>query len=147
MAILFRIANENDLQSILRLYRDLNKNDPFVSADQAQVTWQKIIRNPITEVMVVESSDEIVSCCSLTIVPNLSRNLKPYGVIENVVTLSQKRQQGFATYLLRSTLTHCWKCDCYKVMLMTGSKRESTLGFYQKLGFSSESKTGFVAYP
>ena len=32
-------------------------------------------------------------------------------------------------------------------MLMTGSKRPSTLGFYQACGFSADEKSAFVAHP
>ena len=33
--------------------------------------------------------------------------------------------------------------NCYKIMLMTGSKKESTLNFYRKAGYRSDDKTGF----
>lgn len=35
-----------------------------------------------------------------------------------------------------------WEAGCYKVMLMTGSKRPETLRFYADAGFE-QSKTGF----
>lgn len=95
----------------------------------------------------VEDEDELLSCCSVTIVPNLSGDLRPDVFVENVVTSAKRRREGLATYLLRSTLVCCWEQECHKVMLMTGSKRDSTLEFYRKLGFSSELKTGFIAYP
>jgi len=34
--------------------------------------------------------------------------------------------------------------DCYKIMLMTGSKKESTLRFYERCGFSMNEKTAFL---
>ena len=39
-------------------------------------------------------------------------------------------------------IERAWEADCYKVMLMTGSKKSSTLAFYEAAGFE-QSKTGF----
>ncbi|MEE0157694.1 MAG: hypothetical protein UER27_10665 [Acutalibacteraceae bacterium] len=33
---------------------------------------------------------------------------------------------------------------CYKVMLLTGSKQESTLRFYERCGFDRHAKTAFL---
>ena len=35
---------------------------------------------------------------------------------------------------------------CYKIMLMTGSKEESTLNFYRRAGYNSEDKTAFITW-
>ena len=36
--------------------------------------------------------------------------------------------------------------NCYKIMLMTGSKKESTLNFYRKAGYNSDDKTAFIRW-
>lgn len=38
------------------------------------------------------------------------------------------------------------KRDCYKMMLLMGSKKESTLNFYRKAGYNSEDKTAFIQW-
>ena len=36
------------------------------------------------------------------------------------------------------------KADCYKMMLLTGSKNESTLNFYKRVGYNCTDKTAFI---
>ena len=36
--------------------------------------------------------------------------------------------------------------NCYKMMLLTGSKKESTLEFYRQAGYNSEDKTAFIQW-
>ena len=36
--------------------------------------------------------------------------------------------------------------NCYKMMLLTGSKEESTLNFYRKAGYNSSDKTAFIQW-
>ena len=91
---------------------------------------------------------QLISSCMLTIIPNLTRACRPFGVIENVVTQSAYRGQGWGrALLLRHALAHAWQARCYKVMLMTGRKDESTLRFYEQSGFERHGKQAFVARP
>ena len=36
--------------------------------------------------------------------------------------------------------------NCYRLILMTGSKLDSTLNFYRKAGYDDKEKTGFIQY-
>ena len=90
---------------------------------------------------------QLISSCMLTIIPNLTRACRPFGVIENVVTQSAYRGQGWGRALLRHALAHAWQARCYKVMLMTGRKDENTLRFYEQSGFERHGKQAFVARP
>ncbi|MEH2045727.1 hypothetical protein [Nostoc sp.] len=49
--------------------------------------------------------------------------------------------------MLHYALALAWQQQCYKVMLLSGSKREETLKFYENAGFKRGVKTGFVALP
>jgi hypothetical protein len=48
---------------------------------------------------------------------------------------------------MAATLQAAWDAGCYKVMLQTGSRRESTHAFYRRCGFDPEEKTAYVAHP
>ena len=142
------IARE-ELWQLLELYEHLHEEgDVALPRDHRLDTlWESILANAMLHCIVGELDGRIVSSCTLAIVPNLTRGARPYGLIENVVTHHDFRRQGFATRVLKHALQIAWDHDCYKVMLLTGSKRESTLGFYEQAGFQRGVKTGFIAYP
>lgn len=144
-----RRIREDELPNLLRLYSFLHPEDPIIEPadDAVQKLWQKILADANLRYYVAHKEEKIVSTCTLTLVPNLTRGLRPYGLIENVVTEPEHRKQGYATQVLRHALDEAWSAGCYKVMLETGSKKEETLRFYEKVGFHRGIKTGFIAYP
>ena len=92
---------------------------------------------------VAQAAQQLVSSCTLAIVPNLSRGGRSYGVIENVVTHADYRRLGLGRRVLADALDLGWQADCYKVLLATGSNRETTLRFYEGAGFERGGKTYF----
>ncbi|MEO6993919.1 MAG: GNAT family N-acetyltransferase, partial [Lacunisphaera sp.] len=138
-----------ELPELLGLYAMLHPDDPVFDphGPEVQSHWHKILADPNLRYYVAEQEGKLVATCTLTIIPNLTRQLRPFGVIENVVTHPAYRRRGFATNVLRCALEDAWLNGCYKVMLASGSKEDATLRFYEKAGFLRGVKTGFVAYP
>jgi GNAT superfamily N-acetyltransferase len=141
-----RPIREDELAALLSLYRHLHPSDPelAITADVKQL-WQRILSDSQLSYLVADIAGRIVSTCTLSIIPNLTRGARPYGVIENVVTHPDFRRQGIGTRILQAALELAWEKGCYKVMLPTGRKDEATLRFYQQAGFEAGVKTGFVA--
>ncbi|MDE6506497.1 MAG: GNAT family N-acetyltransferase, partial [Eubacterium sp.] len=79
-------------------------------------------------------------------IPNLPLNVRPYAFIENVVTAENYRHRGFASACLSYARDIAKKNNCYKMMLLTGSKNESTLEFYKKAGYNCNDKTAFILW-
>lgn len=98
-------------------------------------------------VIVAERAGLLLSTCTLVTIPNLTRGVRPYGLIENVVTHPDHRRTGLGRSVLSFALDAAWQAGCYKVMLATGSRREETLRFYEKAGFDRGGKTFFEAHP
>lgn len=147
MDVLVRTAKPGDLPALLALYRQLNPDDPPLEPAAAQAVFDGILASPHFELFVVELAGDVVGTCYLNIVPNLSRGLSPYAVLENVVVEQRLRGRGIGQVVVRHALGRAWQRGCYKVMLQTGSRKESTHEFYRKCGFSSGEKFAFVAKP
>ena len=93
-----------------------------------------------------ELNERIVSSCVCVIIPNLTRNVRPYAFVENVVTHQEYRGRGYGSACLDYAREIAKENHCYKMMLLTGSKRESTLNFYKNAGYNSGDKTAFVQW-
>ena len=145
---ILRKARQEDLSALLRLYGHLNPADPAVPVTTiVDAAWQQMLAQPGMQVFVAELAGAVVASVTLLIIPNLTRAVRPYALIENVVTDPAWRRRGIATQLLQLAQTTAWDAGCYKVMLMTGRKDEATLRFYRHAGFSDSDKTAFVARP
>ena len=137
-----RAALPSDLEGLAALYPHLNPSDEPISRDLATARLDAINQIPSSTVLLGLLHDELVASCTLIVIPNLTRGGKPYALIENVVTDARLRGQGYGTRILHAAAKAAWDADCYKVMLMTGSKQPSTLKFYENAGFE-QTKTGF----
>lgn len=140
--LVVRHALRSDLPQLLVLYPHLNPADPTLTLAIAERRFDDLRKFDGSAIFVGIEEDAIVSSCTLIVIPNLTRAGKPYGLIENVVTHAAYRGRGYGKKLLGAAVEAAWQVDCYKVMLMTGSKEASTLAFYAAAGFE-QSKTGF----
>jgi GNAT superfamily N-acetyltransferase len=140
----FRIrpAAQGDLPALLALYRHLNADDPEIAPDIATERFAEITGRPGMTVMIGVSGETLTSSVTLVVIPNLTRSGAPYALIENVVTNAEHRKRGHARALIANAFERAWSSGCYKVMLLTGSKEQSTLKFYEGCGFT-QNKTGF----
>jgi GNAT superfamily N-acetyltransferase len=141
-----RLATETDFSRIMELYRQLQPNDPVLTNGEDLAIFKEIIADNRLHLFLLEDGDEIKSTCYLNIIPNITRSASPYGIIENVVTDAEARGAGYGKRIIGHALDAAWSFGCYKVMLQTGSKRESTHAFYRACGFSGDDKQAFIAW-
>jgi N-acetylglutamate synthase-like GNAT family acetyltransferase len=141
-----REASNNDLKEILELYLNLHEKEVLHESEQLHNTWEKMMNDKDHHLIVCEVDGKIVSSCVCVIIPNLTRNVRPYAFIENVVTHKDYRKKGYATDCLNYAQKVAQESNCYKMMLLTGSKEEKTLAFYENAGYNSSDKTAFIQW-
>ena len=141
-----REITENELNELLELYLHLHEDSVPPITKHLENTWKTIIKDRNHHIIVKEMDGKIVSSCVCVIIPNLTRNIRPYAFIENVVTHADYRGRGYASECLNFAGEIAQKENCYKMMLLTGSKDEKTLNFYKNAGYNSTDKTAFIRW-
>lgn len=141
-----REVNENELMELLELYLHLHEESVPEMSEHLKNTWNTIMQDKNHHIIVKEADGKLVSSCVCVIIPNLTRNVRPYAFVENVVTHADYRGKGYGAECLDYAREIAQKENCYKMMLLTGSKKETTLRFYGNAGYNSTDKTAFIQW-
>ena len=141
-----REAVKEDLDELLNLYLFLHEKNIPENSEHLENTWKTIIEDVNHHIVVNEINGKIVSSCVCVIIPNLTRNIRPYALIENAVTNDEYRGKGYATECLNYAKKIAIKNNCYKMMLLTGTKNENTVAFYKSAGYNSDDKIAFIQW-
>ena len=137
---------ENELGQLLELYLHLHEDSVPDFDEHLKNTWETIVNDPSHHIIVKVVEGRIVSSCVCVVIPNLTRKIRPYAFVENVVTHGDFRGKGYASQCLDFAKEIAKQENCYKMMLLTGSKEESTLNFYSRAGYNSSDKTAFIMW-
>ena len=143
---MIREIKSTDFDGLMKLYMQLHDNPMLNKTQEVMELWECILEDRNHHVIVAEVDGKIVSSCVCVIIPNLTHNQQPYAFVENVITDEEYRNRGLATECLQYAKKIAEEEHCYKMMLLTGSKKESTLNFYRKAGYNSEDKTAFIQW-
>jgi len=143
---MIREVKKDDLDQLLELYKFLHNDEKLDNIERLKDVWEEIFNDKNHHIIVYEEDGKIVSSCVCVIIPNLTRNARPYAFVENVVTHIDYRKKGYATSCLNYAKEIAHNNSCYKIMLLTGSKRQSTLDFYKNAGYNSNDKTAFIQW-
>lgn len=140
---MIREITNSDYDGLMSLYLHLHETEipPF---SQVKPVWEHILADENYHIIVAEEDGQIVSSCTCVVIPNLTRGGRPYARVENVVTHSEHRGRGLATACLNYARELAVKAGCYNIALLTSSKNEKTLKFYENAGYNQNEKTGFI---
>jgi GNAT superfamily N-acetyltransferase len=152
MVVSIRPAREDDLSDLLLLLPQLSSN-PTSPASQmpaperaAEIMQHLLGQEDFTLLVATDSeSDTVVGTLTLLRVVNLTYAGRPWGMIENVVVDVGYRRRGIGRKLINSAFALAEAEGCYKVQLLSGSKREQ-VEFYTRLGFDSSGCVGHKRY-
>ena len=147
MLFLCGLYSANIVLIVSNLLKQVKSQLEFMEmTEHLKMTWRAIMQDKNHHIIVKKLDGKIVSSCVCVIIPNLTRNIRPYAFVENVVTHSDYRGKGYATECLNYAKQIAENTNCYKMMLLTGSKKKETLNFYDNAGYNSTDKTAFIQW-
>lgn len=143
---MIREITSDDFDGLMNLYTQLHDN-PIPEKSESNVKlWESVIADTNHHIIVAVEDGRIVSSCVCVIIPNFTHSQRPYALVENVVTDRKYRRRGLATECLNYAKEIAEKENCYKLMLMTGSKDKIVLDFYERAGYNRNDKTAFIQW-
>ena len=141
--MIIRKAKGTDAEDLKILYFDYLTAYP-PKEEQDMNAWANLLdkfeKDENMYLLVVEEDGKVVSSVQMAIIESLTHNIRPFAVIENVVTHIDYRNKGYASALLDEASEIAKERRCYKAFLETGSNKESTLNFYRNNGFEIDKK-------
>ena len=89
--------------------------------------------------------DRVVGTLDLTVVPNLTRDARPFSVAENIAVAAAYQGSGVGRSLIDEAFRLSRDAGCYKIQLMSNKRRAEAHGFYRACGFEAQAE-GFRKY-
>ena len=140
-----RELNEGDLDSLIKLYEQLDGSNGDFTVEKARAIWKgEIEGNKNIKYFGVVEGGKVISTCFCIIIPNLTRIGSSVCFVENVVTDKDYRGQGLGKKIMERAIAFARERDCYKVILESASFRKEAHQFYKNLGFDGDSKKAFI---
>jgi GNAT superfamily N-acetyltransferase len=132
--MIIRVAREEDLPEILKLYSQID-NEQDLALDDAKAIFNRIRSYPDYHVYVALVDGLIIGTFALAIMDNLAHLGSKSGLIEDVVVSESFRGQRIGRQMMTYAIKICKEKQCYKVCLSSNLKRHNAHKFYENLGF------------
>jgi GNAT superfamily N-acetyltransferase len=139
-----RLACAADLSSLLELFAASEVSPAIRPLQRAETVWRATLERQGVYVFVSDEGMRVVATCMLVTAPNLLRQGRCHGFLENVVTHPDFRGLGHGTAVVRAALAQAWAADCYHVLLQSGRAEPRVHRFYEHLGFVPDRRTAYV---
>ena len=124
-----RELNEGDLDSLIKLYEQLDGSNGDFTIEAARAIWKSEIEgNKNIKYFGAVEGGKVISTCFCLIIPNLKDH----------------RGQGLGKKIMERAIAFARERDCYKVILESASFRKEAHQFYKNLGFDGDSKKAFI---
>lgn len=78
---MIREANQTDLDEILQRYLYLHEKSIPKDSQKLKNTWNNIMNDANHHLIVCEVDGKVVESCVCVIIPNLTRNVRPYAFV------------------------------------------------------------------
>jgi GNAT superfamily N-acetyltransferase len=140
-----RLAIKSDLNGLLALFDASEVSRHAEPIERASQIWDDTLGNENIFVFVAKLDRILAATCMLITAPNLLRQGRSHGFLENVVTHPNYRGRGLGKAVVSKALDHAWAMNCHHVLMQSGRPDPRVHEFYKQLGFKSGLRVGYVA--
>jgi ribosomal protein S18 acetylase RimI-like enzyme len=98
--------------------------------------FETVERDPNIQLVVAEQGRAVVGCLQLCILPGISSQGAPRGLIEDVRVASDRRGRRIGEQLVQWAVAQARGRGCTLVELLTNNSRVDAQRFYERLGFA-----------
>lgn len=140
-----RLAGIADLTSLLELFAASEVSAAVEPRERAEEVWRETLEQRGVYVFVSDVGARVVATCMLVTAPNLLRQGRSHGFLENVVTHPDFRGRGHGRAVVSAALQQAWAADCHHVLMQSGRADPRVHKFYEGLGFVPGRRTAYVA--
>ena len=140
-----RIAQHSDFHGYVGLLQRCQFSPVVRPRGLAMSIWDSLISQDYVRVIVAEKDGALVSTCTLIVCPNILRNGRSHGFLENVGTDPNFQAMGYGSGVVDFALDLAWSKGCFHVLMQSGRKDPYVDGFYRDRGFVPDLRTGYAA--
>lgn len=140
-----RLARASDMSSLLALFEVSEVSAAAQPREHAESIWRDTLAQRGTYVFVSDDGDRIAATCMLITAPNLLREGRRHGFLENVVSHPELRRRGHGKAVVQAALAHAWTVDCHHVLMQSGRADPRVHGFYEAMGFQPGLRIAYAA--
>lgn len=133
MEVKFRIAKEEDIQSIINLCNQCF--DEETNLDYANKIFMETKNDKNQIYLIGEVDGEIVAHTKITIIPTIYEKMNKYAILNHVCVKPDYRRNNLATKMLEECNRICKKNGCVAMELWSMNFREAAHACYKNFGF------------
>lgn len=139
-----RLAGQSDLSGLLDLFQASEVSQFVQPMERAKQVWEQTLKSESSVVFIAEVDEIIASTCMLITAPNLLRQGRSHGFLENVITHPNYRGRGLGKAVVSEAIDHAWAVDCHHVLMQSGRPDPRVHRFYERIGFKPGLRVGYV---
>ncbi len=138
----FLIGKKEHLEGILNLYKQLHPDENPIRLDKAEEIWNLAINDNIKYFIAIENK-KVIASVFIVIIPNLTHEGRPIGIIENLIIDKNYRSKGIGKEIVKMAVEYGKKQNCHRIALQSNNDRIDAHKFYKKIRFNPNLKTSF----
>jgi len=147
VAVQMRLATEDDLPGVLRLYAQPELDgERVISLEGATAIFRCMQDYPSYSLIAAEADGKIVGTYTLLMAQNIAHGGAFSAVVESAAVDPDMQGHGIGRAMMADAIARARTQGCYKLALSSNARRKRAHEFYERLGFAQHGLS-FVVDP